>query len=151
MRIIILLSLSLFASCITRKKCEDRFPSIVTTNTVVRDSLIYLKDTIILASDSVLIHDTIPCKELEYEKQVKQGRLTSIVSIKKGVVKVKCQEDSLLRIIELERSVKIKDTNKTTSPKELILYKTRWIDNACRLFSAIMLLFILVAIARRIK
>src|SRR5215831_9699124 len=107
---VLLLSL---ASCITQKRCLQKFPPQIVTkdSVVVKDTTLYvtLRDTI--PGDSVLLHDSIPCPDVQYHKEVKSpsGRTTAKVDIDKGRLTVDCKVDSLNRVID-SLQVKLKTT-----------------------------------------
>lgn len=92
-------------SCITRQKCEERFPSESTT-TEIKDSLI--RDTIYVPYEELSFDTASPCPEnVVYRKEVKRGRLTGVVEINEGKLRFACKEDSLQIIIEKnERQIK---------------------------------------------
>jgi hypothetical protein len=92
------------------------------TITTEKDSTgveIYYKDTIVKTPAKVVrIHDTVPCPEADYSAQKKDstGKLTAKVTLKKGVLNVECNVDSLQqRITWLEKNqftLKTKNTVK---------------------------------------
>ncbi|MCX6210138.1 MAG: hypothetical protein NTZ59_11755 [Bacteroidetes bacterium] len=84
------------------------------SETIVKDStatsIVYIpKDSIIkIAGDSVTIHDTIPCPDAVYHKQVtsNKGTLKATVDINKGKLNIDCKQDSLQqRISWFEKEV----------------------------------------------
>lgn len=105
---VLLLSL---ASCITQKRCLQKFPPQIVTkdSIVVKDSMVYVTFRDTIPGDSVLLQDTIPCPDVQYHKEVKSpsGRTTAKVDINKGKLTVDCKVDSLTRIID-SLQVKIK-------------------------------------------
>jgi len=108
---VLLLSL---ASCVTQKRCLQKFPPQIVT----KDSII-VKDTVIsirlvkipIPGDSVVLHDSIPCPDVQFHKEVKSpsGRTTAKVDINKGKLTVDCKVDSLNRVID-SLQIKLKTT-----------------------------------------
>ena len=85
-------------------------PSVTITKDSIATSIVYIpKDSIIkIAGDSVIIHDTIPCPDAVYHKEVvsEKGKLRAVVDINKGKLNVDCKQDSLLqRISWFEKEV----------------------------------------------
>lgn len=101
------------ASCVTQKRCLQKFPPQIVTkdSIVVKDTTVYvtLRDTI--PGDSVVLHDSIPCPDVQFHKEVKSpsGRTTAKVDINKGKITVDCKIDSLNRVID-SLQVKLKTT-----------------------------------------
>lgn len=96
--------LLLLASCVTQRKCFEKFPpQIITKDSVVfKDTTIYVKQKIFIPGDTVSFTDTIPCPDVQYHKVVKStsGRTTAKVDIEKGKLSVDCQVDSLNKVID---------------------------------------------------
>lgn len=84
-------------SCITQKKCNERYPpEIYQSDSILivkHDTIIY--DTITIPGDSVSIHDTIPCPELEYHREITKNHISAHVDISKGKISVECHEDEI--------------------------------------------------------
>lgn len=103
------------ASCVTQKRCFEKFPpQIITKDSVIlKDTTIYVKQTIVIPGDSVLITDSIPCPDVEYHKEAKSssGKTTAKVDISKGKLTVDCKVDSLNKIID---SLKVQLQTKET-------------------------------------
>jgi len=142
----------LLSSCITQKKCEDRFPSkdSVSTSVIYKDSLVFIGDTLYFAGDSVVIHDSIKCPD--YYKETKVGRITSTVSIKNGKLKVVCHEDSLQHILDSVITIRTKTASefKSEKSKPVEVFKTTKFDLFCRWGFAISLLVIVILMAGKI-
>lgn len=84
-------------SCITQQKCNDRFPfvtrdSIDTIETVIE---VPVHDTVFWEPREVVIHDSLPCPELEYHKEVENKGLKQTIDIHKGILLADCKSDSL--------------------------------------------------------
>lgn len=105
MKILFFISLIIgFSSCITQKRCLQKFPPHITTkdSIVIKDSTIYRDTTITIPGDSVQIHDSIPCPDVLYHKEAKSktGRTTAVIDINKGKLTVNCKTDSLQHRID---------------------------------------------------
>lgn len=102
--LIILLAVVSLNSCITQKRCFQKFPPQVITkdSIVIKDTTIYRDTTIAIKGDKVTIHDTIDCPNLEYHKEVKSttGRTLAVVDIRKNKLQVDCKTDSLNVVIK---------------------------------------------------
>lgn len=137
MRLLLFLSIVLFTSCVTQKRCAEKYPPEVS----VKDSIIekevitYRDTTIIIPGDTVQIIDTIPCPGIVYKKKAtsKSGHTTIDVSIDNGKLKVDCKTDSLQQVIDsLATIFKDRQHFKTTTvtypvPVEIVKYKTpKW-------------------------
>ncbi len=89
----------LLISCITQQKCAERFPPI--TNTVIKDSIVTVHDTVTIPGKTVTMEVTSPCPpQVIYHSEIKKNGITSIVDIKNGVLTQACKEDSLKQVIE---------------------------------------------------
>lgn len=111
-------------SCVTQQKCNERFPpvqhdSVVTIISYV-DTVVY--DTIIIPAGVVSVHDTVPCPELEYNKEVVKGGLKHTITISKGVINSTCKADSLVKVID--NLIKQKVTLTRSINKQFIEVKT---------------------------
>lgn len=98
------LILLLGSSCLTQKRCLERFPPQILTkdSIILKDTTIYIPVKIKVPGDSVHLIDTIPCPDVEYHKEVKSpsGKSTATVDIHKSVLSVDCKTDSLERTID---------------------------------------------------
>lgn len=98
------LLLLLASSCITQKRCLEKFPpQIVTRDSIIlKDTTIYIPVTVKVPGDSVHLIDTIPCPDVNYHKEVKSpsGETKAVVDIHKSVLSVDCKTDSLIRRID---------------------------------------------------
>ena len=110
------------SSCITQQKCNERFPLQLTdsikTETVYKDVLIH--DTVVFMAESVSIHDTLPCPELNYFKETRKNGLTESIKIFKGVITADCKQDSLQLVIDSLFKVPVTtiSESKNTTQKE---------------------------------
>lgn len=118
----ILILLLFFTSCVTQKKCEQKFPPTVTSDTVVNyvDTTVYVSVPIFIKADTVSITDTIDC-ETNYSHEIKSEGKTIRVNIKDKILKAECFNDSLTKVID-SLEVKIKNT-KTTVTTNKVTYK----------------------------
>lgn len=120
MKAIIAILLLGLASCVTQKRCFEKFPpQIITKDSVIlKDTTIYVKQTIVIPGDSVLIKDSIPCPDVEYHKEARSstGKTTARVDISKGQLTVDCKVDSLTKIID---SLQVKLQTKETYHSEI--------------------------------
>lgn len=122
--------------CFLATSCSKKLsPGInsVIKETVTSDTVYIQKDSlIVLPADRVVIHDIIPCPDVEYHKEAtsNSGRTKAIVDIKKGNLFIDCKTDSLeARIKWLEaHSTTIKNFTKETTitlpPKR---YIPKWV------------------------
>lgn len=104
-----LIAMLLFASCVTRKKCADRYPpQIVSKDSVIeRETVSYRDTTILVPGDRVHMTDTIPCPDVVYKKTVtsKTGRTKASVTIDRGKLNVDCKTDSLQATIDSLKTI----------------------------------------------
>jgi len=139
-RIITGVLLLLLASCVTQKRCLQKFPpQIVTKDSIItKDTTLYvvLRDTI--PGDSIVLHDSIPCPEVQYHKEVKSpsGRTTARVDINKGKLIVDCKVDSLNRVID---SLKVKIKATETYHSEVKIVEKPVIKNKTPIWAWVML------------
>lgn len=149
--ITILFGAIFLTSCITQKKCNDRYPPQVRDSSYTTETLTNCIDTVYKPGETISIPgDSIPCPDLIYHKEIKKGHLTGSVNIKNGILKFDCKSDSLEVIINTLRKEVITNRSKTevhTGPKE---YITRWYDMFCRYATGIYTLLLLGLIAGRI-
>lgn len=137
-----LIAFIFLTSCITQQKCQERYPSQVKDSITTVDKIIILHDTIKEKGAVVLIHDPIPCPELEYHKSITKDNLTETIDISKGVLTANCKEDSLRKIIDFQaHQISTFDDRKITAPGKDI-YLMHWYDIALRWWSLITLLAI---------
>lgn len=118
----ILFILTLMCSCVTRKKCYKRYPPVSTVTTdssYTRDSIVIKTYTISIPGESILLHDTIPCPELEYHREVKKNNLTAKVHISKGKMSVEFITDSLKKLIDAQS--RITDHYRMVKTKEVVI------------------------------
>lgn len=146
------------ASCVTQKRCLQKFPPQIVT----KDSIV-IKDTVItvrlvkipIPGDKVTLHDSIPCPDVQYHKEIKSpsGRTSAKVDINKGKLTVDCKVDSLNRVID-SLQVKIKTTEAYHSEVKTIevpVVKKRTPLWAWIMLSAIVLYFLIPPIVKALK
>src|SRR6185312_2979213 len=73
----------------------------VETRDSVTVTYLYHDTVVTAASDSVVIHDTIPCPQLDYSSQARDGRQQVSIRAHGGILDVKCSSDSLRQVIQL--------------------------------------------------
>lgn len=106
----IILAIVVFASCRTPKTIIVE--KTVIKDSTVRDTLRETKDTTIyIPGDTVSIHDSVPCPDAKYSKEVKKGGTTAKVSLNNGKLDVECKTDSLQLIIQMLRREVIRLSN----------------------------------------
>lgn len=93
-RIIIAIAF-LTTSCVTQKRCMTKFPVEKKTEVIIKDTIIYVPvQELIIEKDTVSIVDTIPCL-ITTSKESKGKRSQVKYSLDKGVLKIKCECDSI--------------------------------------------------------
>ena len=141
--ILIVIGLS---SCITQKRCQEKYPAQVITKdtTIIRDSIITITDTVRQEGQLIFITDTIPCPQLEYHKSVTKNNLTAKIDISKGKLNVDCKTDSLIKIIETQshliKTITTHNEVKINTVKEFVVH---WYDIVFRFLSAVLFLILL--------
>ena len=96
--------LLIFSSCITQKKCSERFPCVKQSDTITKDSIIYIPhDSLIeLPADSSYIQAYLGCVDENGNLTRDKVRLMQIIAYKSGS-KVNLPDlklhDSLLSVI----------------------------------------------------
>jgi hypothetical protein len=124
-----ILMVAALSSCITQHKCNERYPLQLTdsikTETVYKDVLIH--DTIVVDGREIVIHDSVPCPELNYFKETRKNGLTESVKIFKGVITATCKQDSLQLVIDslFKLPVTTISESKTATQKETINVLTK--------------------------
>lgn len=114
--VILVLALTiLLASCSKKVVPTETIDTTERTNTTVE--YVPVKVPVYMPGDTVTIRDTIPCKELNYQKVAKspKGFVTAKVDINNGSLNIDCKTDSLLREIEY-----LQKNSKTVTQKETI-------------------------------
>lgn len=138
--LLLVLPALLLSSCVTKRKCDTKFPPQV----IVKDSIvvsqverIILRDTtIFIQGEKIFIKDNAYCDSLGRaqlnKKEVRAGRLRATVEIKNGEVKVDCNEDSLIKVNATLQDKIIEKNKEITHSKEEIRtvteYKAHWYD-----------------------
>jgi len=110
---------SLFAtSCFLLAACHSSKPvvTIVTKDsTITKDTVIYKTITKWLPGDTVEIGFAIPCPDVKIDTVIRKGNTTLTANIDKGIVKMKCDSDSLKHIIDSVTRLKQKEVFKTNT------------------------------------
>lgn len=120
--LILLFSLSLY-SCVTQKRCMEKFPPSI--DTTIKDSISIEKeyiDTIVyIPGDSIIIRDTIYCDEdnnvvyIPQTRPSESGRANADISFDNGILNINFKCDSLEYEIEKYKELTrhYKETQKT--------------------------------------
>lgn len=145
------LIISALTSCVTRQKCEMKFPpeeKVVTKDTFIYKEVVKYRDTtIIIPGKTVTIEKEVNCDSLKRAQlpktTVKSGNLNATVEIKDGKLKVDCKADSLEQVIKLKEKT-ISELQKSSTVKETIwdVYQVHWYDTFCRWYFIITATFI---------
>jgi hypothetical protein len=110
-----LLILLVLSSCITERKCYDKFPPKTTVDTVVVDSIAYRDTLIFVPGDTIIFQMPDLCPNMD-----------TIVVFKEGKVKV-VRKDSILTFDyeqkEKELTAKLMDKYKSTVITKTIVVK----------------------------
>lgn len=103
MRLLLSIIVIFICSCATHKRCERKFPnaSFSKDSTYTKDNLVAKTFTVTIPGEKIVIHDTVPCPELEYHANITKNKLTAKVDISKGKLTVQCLADSLIKVIEV--------------------------------------------------
>lgn len=124
----IMVALIFFSSCITQEKCYERYPPSVKDSVSVHDTTIFDTMLVVIPSEAVIIHDTIPCPELNFEKTVTKNHVTAKIKIKDGKIDFECKADSLQRVLNKERKERVVTRTRSSVSKPLIVHKAYWYD-----------------------
>jgi len=139
--VLILMMGVILTSCVTKDKCDRKYPVQSKDSIYVKDSIVYVNDTLWLEPEKFEFRDSIPCPD--YKGEVKQPGRSVSVSINKGKLRVVCREDSLMRIIKKERMIRISMSSKQVVTPPVIITKSYWYDTYFFRPVAILLLFAL--------
>ncbi len=122
------------------------FPPV--TNTVTKDSIVTVHDTVPVPGKTVTMEVTSPCPpQTVFHSEVKKNGITSIVDIKDGVLTQSCKEDSLRQAIQ--RKDHYITTLKHTTPKPITInVRDFWFKLGWLLFSLMFLIWLGIAIQR---
>ena len=112
-----------FIGCISRQKCADRYPPVLSQ----KDSTIIIIKThtinVPIQGEKIILKDTLPCPD--YFKEVKSGGIKASVTINKGRLKVECKTDSLNKVISYKDSL-IQNISVKTLVHTEYKYKEYW-------------------------
>ncbi len=100
--LIVFVASVLMSSCITAKKCAERYPPQLVTkdSIVVKDTIIFKNIPVIIKGDSIIIHDSVPCPGVQFHKEVEtKSGLKAKVDFNNGKLNVECKYDSLVAVI----------------------------------------------------
>jgi len=145
---IIFLGAFFLTSCMTQRRCQEKFPPQVKDSSYTVETIINHVDTVYLPGDSVSVPgDSIPCPELVYHRTEKKGNITATIDIKKGILKFDCKADSLMKIIN-DQEKKIITNRSKTEVHTVKEFKTHWYDFVCRFFTAVLFSWIIFLLIR---
>lgn len=135
--------------CVTKNACDRKFPPQITNTTITKDSIVFVRDSIWLEPEQIVLHDSIPCPD--YHKEITQGTHHATVIINKGKLTVICKEDSLLEVIEYQKHIMNTISSQVKVLPAVVQWTTHWYDVACRWVAGILTLFFIGFIASKIK
>jgi len=145
---IIFLGAFFLTSCVTQRRCQEKFPPQVKDSSYTVETLTNCVDTVYTPGDSVSIPgDSIPCPELKYHREEKKGNIIATIDIKNGILKFDCKADSLISIINNQRK-EITTNRSKTEVHTVVEFKTRWYDFVCRFFTAVFFSWIIFLLIR---
>lgn len=130
--------------CITQQKCNDRYPAQIIIKDSTSIKIVEKTYTVTIPSESVFIHDSIPCPYFEYKKEVKHNNVTAKVVISKGKLTVECKSDSLEKLLHTKDSIITNFHSEVKIPKEVPAFKEHWYLKPLLWWFIISLLFIIV-------
>lgn len=143
--ILIFWTLIVQTSCITQKKCNERYPakdSTYTTETIINDW-----DTVYLAGGEALIEVDSPCPEyVEFHQTIRKGRTSASIDISKGKLRVECNEAPLREIIKNQKHIiRTFESRKPQVVREVVM-KTAWYYTFCVWWFILSMIFTLMFI-----
>ena len=80
--------LTILSSCVTQRKCTERFPCISGKDSIYIEHLDTVK--IILPGDSVIIETVVPCND--FELKIENGKLLASLKVVNGILQAKMNE-----------------------------------------------------------
>ena len=114
----LILLLILTTSCVTQKKCQERFPPISGIDSVYIERLV--RDSIIIAGDSLIIEAEVPCDNFELKQE--NGKLLNELKVVNGILKhrisikpdtiIKYKTNTVEKIKEVTKPVEVRYTSK---------------------------------------
>jgi len=136
--ILLILILIVSYSCVTQKKCNQKFPSevitrdsiVYRTNTIIKDSIIYIKVPIEVGT----IEGNINCDSLGAQMKkvtIDNKRLKMTIEVINGklIAVSTCKEDSLQAIIQRQMTIIDSLHVKATLVKDpLIKFEMKWYE-----------------------
>jgi len=126
--------LTFLSSCITKERCEQRFPSVKSDSIVIKDSVVIRQVAVTIPKDSIVWHDSIPCKDVYFNFSETKNNITASVNISKGKIKFKCEADSLRAVIAAKDSY-ISTIKNKVEIKEVYKLYTKWYYTPCVWFT----------------
>ena len=80
--------LTIFSSCVTQRKCTERFPCISGKDSIYIEKLDTVE--IVLPGDSVIIETAVPCDD--FELKIENGKLLASLKVVNGILQAKMNE-----------------------------------------------------------
>ncbi len=154
----IILAFALFSSCITERKCAEKYPTeIITKDSIVIKEIIkevIIHDTVFIAADTVHASDTVFIRDgllysLPVHAYVDYANAKAQVVNSKILLELIQNDTAIARLLKENIIVEEKEVYKT----ETIIKKVwvvHWYDKAARWIAGIFLLAILVMVAIKI-
>lgn len=144
MRILLLSLCVLLFGCVTQERCLEKFPPQVTTIEHTHDSIVTVRDTVLVPFQELVFDTVSPCPpQVVYNRTVTLSGLTTSVSIKDGKLSVKCTADSLQAIVNAQREYMTKTIRSTVKPIEIPV-RDSWYYFFRAGFWILLMLFLLV-------
>ena len=144
---IIILCITILCSCVTQKRCDEKFPPQITSTTVTKDSIVCITDTMWLDPAQIVIRDSIPCPD--YHHTLTQGTHHATIDIKAGHLTVTCKDDSLREIIEYQKHIMTTIASQV-KVQTVTVMKTAWYYTFCVWWLVLTLIMAVLMIAWKI-
>ena len=107
-------------SCLTQKRCYEKFPLTGTQTVITKDSIVTCTDTVYVTYQELTFAEDSPCPEqVNYSKKVSNKGLTTSVIIKDGKISISCKADSLQALVNSQKEYITKHIRETLTPKEI--------------------------------
>lgn len=115
--ITIIILATTISSCVTQKRCNEKFPPNEKTETVIeyRDSIIEVKVPVNIPGQVIYLASDLKCDSAgivrDFKLKEKKGNVTAIVEVKDGKLTVECKTDSLE--MEITHMAKVQNVYKS--------------------------------------
>ena len=154
--IIVVISMLFLSSCITEKKCWQRYPPkiVVKDSIVFKEKVITIRDTIVISGDTVISTDTVYVDKLT--GLMNSNKVWSETDYSKAYAQVinsklfleLIQKDTAIERL-LRENIQIKEVYKTEIV-ETKVWEVHWYDKVARFVAGIFILAIFVVLAMKI-